>query len=182
MPVKCSINVSCYFHSWEAEIHICMENLPVFKCRPIISTFTNLKWTSMAPGMLTHNLCLFIYFVCFCFFFSFIYLFYFTVLYWSCHTLTWIRHGYTCVPHPEPPLPPPSPSHPPGSSQCTSPKHPVSCFEPGLAIRFTYDNLHVSRPFSHIIPPLPSPTESKRLFYTSVSLAVSHTGLSLASF
>ena len=28
--------------------------------------------------------------------------------------------------------PPPSPYHPSGSSQCTSPKHPVSCIEPGL--------------------------------------------------
>ena len=35
-------------------------------------------------------------------------------------------------------------------------------------------NLHVSMPLSHIIPPLPSPTESKRLFYTSVSLLLSH--------
>ena len=59
------------------------------------------------------------------------------------------------------------------SSQCTSPKHPVSCIEPGLVIHFTYDNLHVSMPFSHIIPPSPSPTESKRLFYTSVSLLLS---------
>ena len=41
-------------------------------------------------------------------------------------------------------LPPPSPSHPSGSSQCTSPEHPVSCIEPGLAICFTYDNIHVS--------------------------------------
>ena len=32
------------------------------------------------------------------------------------------------------PLPHPSPSHPSGSSQCTSPKLPVSCIEPGLAI------------------------------------------------
>ena len=30
-------------------------------------------------------------------------------------------------------LPPRSPYHPSGSSQCTSPKHPVSCIEPGLA-------------------------------------------------
>ena len=30
------------------------------------------------------------------------------------------------------PLPPPSPYHPSGSSQCTSPKHPVSCIKPGL--------------------------------------------------
>ena len=28
-------------------------------------------------------------------------------------------------------LPPPSAFHPSGSSQCTSPKHPVSCVEPG---------------------------------------------------
>ena len=69
----------------------------------------------------------------------------------------------------------------PESSQCTSPKNPVSCIEPGLVICFTYDNLHVSMPFSHIIQPSPSPTVSKKLFYTSVSLAVSHTGLSLPS-
>ena len=74
--------------------------------------------------------------------------------------------------------PPPSSYHPSGSSQCTSPKHPVSCIEPGLAIRFIYDIIHVSMPFSQIIPPSPSPTESKRLFYTSVSFGVSHTGLS----
>ena len=57
------------------------------------------------------------------------------------------------------------------SSQCNSPKYPVSCIEPGLAIRFIYDIIHVSMPFSQIIPP--SPTESKRLFYTSVSLLLS---------
>ena len=66
------------------------------------------------------------------------------------------------------PLPPPSPSS--GSSQCTSPEHPVSCIEPGLAIWFTYDNIHVSMLFFQIIPPSPSPTESKRLFCISVSL------------
>ena len=72
-------------------------------------------------------------------------------------------------------LPPPSLYHPSGSSQCTSPKHPVSCIERGLVIHFLYDILHVSMPFSQIIPPSPSPTESKRLFYTSVSLLLSRT-------
>ena len=70
------------------------------------------------------------------------------------------------------PLPPSSPYHPSGSSQCTSPKLPVSCIEPGLEIRFLYDIIHVLMPFSQIIPPLPLP-ESKRLFYTSVSLLLS---------
>ena len=72
-------------------------------------------------------------------------------------------------------LPPPSRYHPSESSQCTSPKHPVSCIEPGLATRFIYDIIHVSMSFSQIIPPSPSPTESKILFYTSVSLLLSRT-------
>ena len=59
------------------------------------------------------------------------------------------------------------------SSQCTSLKHLV-CIEPGLAIRFMYGIIHVSMLFSQIIPPSPSPTESKRLFYTSLSLLLSH--------
>ena len=67
----------------------------------------------------------------------------------------------------------PIPSHPSGSSWCTSPEHPVSCIEPELAICFTYDNIHVSMLSSQIIPPSPSPTESKSLFFTSVSLLLS---------
>ena len=98
---------------------------------------------------------------------------YFTILHWFCHTSTRICHGCAHVHHLNP-LPPPSPYHPSGSSQCTSPKHPVSCIEPGQAIHFTYDIIHVSMPFSQIISPSPSPTESKRLFYTSVSLLLSH--------
>ena len=66
-----------------------------------------------------------------------------------------------------------SPSYPSGTSQCTSPENPVSCIEPGLVIHFTYDNLHVSMPFSHIIPLSLSP-RVQRLSYTSVSLLLSH--------
>ena len=54
-------------------------------------------------------------------------------------------------------LPPPSLYPPSGSSQCTSPKHPVSCIEPGLETRFIHDIIHVSMPFSQIFPPLPLP-------------------------
>ena len=52
-----------------------------------------------------------------------------TILYWFCCTLTWIHHRCTWVPNPEPPshLPPHIISL--GSSQCTSPKHPVSCID-----------------------------------------------------
>ena len=71
------------------------------------------------------------------------------------------------------PLPPPTPYHLSGSSPCTSHKHPVSCIQHRLAIRFLHDSIRVSMPFSQIIPPSSSPTESKRLFYTSVSLLLS---------
>ena len=75
-------------------------------------------------------------------------------------------------------LPPPSPYHPSGSSQYTSPKHPVSCIEPGLATRFTY--------FNAILPNHPTLSLSHRVqktvLYISVSFAVSYTGLLLPSF
>ena len=57
--------------------------------------------------------------------------------------------AYTCSPS-WIPLLPSSPSHPSRSSQCTSPKHPVSCIKPGLTIRFTYDNIHSFSNLSHI--------------------------------
>ena len=66
-------------------------------------------------------------------------------------------------------FPPPSPYHPSGSSQCTSPKHPVSCIKPGLAIRFLYD---ITR-FSAILPNHSPPPQSPKDFYTSVFLLLS---------
>ena len=60
----------------------------------------------------------------------------------------------------------------------------VSCIQPGLVICFTLDNVQVSMLFSWNIPPSPSPTESKRLFYKSVSFFFfcSAYKLSLTSF
>ena len=79
-------------------------------------------------------------------------------------------------------LPPPSPSHPSGSSQCTSPKHPVSYIEPGLATSFIYD---ITR-FNAILPNHPTLSFSHRVqktvLYISVSFAVSYTGLGLGYY
>ena len=58
------------------------------------------------------------------------------------------------------PLPPPCSYHPSGSPQCTSPKHPVSCIEPGLAIHFLYYTR-----FNAILPNHPT---------LSLSLSLSH--------
>ena len=90
-----------------------------------------------------------------------------------CHTLTWISHRCTCVPLSWTPLLPPSPSRSSGLSQCTGFECPVTCIELGLVICLTYGNIHVSVLFSQIFLPLPSPTESKSLFFTSVSLLLS---------
>ena len=51
--------------------------------------------------------------------------------------------------------------------------HPASCIEHRLAIHFFHDSIHVSVPFSQIIPPSPSPSEFKSPLYTSVSLLLS---------
>ena len=68
---------------------------------------------------------------------------------------------------------PPTPYHLSGSSLCTSPKHPVTCIKYRLAIPFLPDSIHVSMPFSQIIPPSSSPSQSKSLLYTSMSLLLS---------
>ena len=115
----------------------------------------------------------------FLFFFSFFNLnfyFYFILLYNTVLVLPYIDMNrprvYMCS-QTWTPLPPPIPYHLSGSSLCTSPKHPVSCIQHRLAIHFLHDSIHVSMPFSQIIPPSPSPSESKSLLYTSVSLLLS---------
>ena len=93
-------------------------------------------------------------------------------MHWFCHTLAWISHGFTCVPHPEP----------------TSylPPHPIPLGHPSVPAPSTlYHGSNLDWQFiSHVIiymfqchspissRPRPLP-ESKRLFYTSVSLLLS---------
>ena len=84
------------------------------------------------------------------------YYYYFFLLYNIVLVLPYINMHppwvHTCSPS-WTPLPPPSLYHPSGLSQCTIPKLPVSCIEPGLVIHFLYDIIHVLMSFSQIIPP-----------------------------
>jgi len=112
----------------------------------------------------------FIYFYLFNYYYY--YYFYFTILYSFCHTSTCIHHRCIRVPHPEPPsqLPPHTlllviPVHQPQSS-CIL--HQTWTGDSFLIWYYTCFNAILP---NH--PPTPSPTESKRLFYTSVSLLLS---------
>ena len=108
--------------------------------------------------------------------FNLIFYFYFILLYNTVLVLPYIDMNPTWVymsSQTWTPLPSGTPYHLSGSSPCTSPKHPVSCIRHRLAIRFLHDSIHVSMPFSQIIPPSPSPIESKSLLYTSVYLLLS---------
>ena len=126
----------------------------------------------------------------FFFFFFSLFLFNFFYFIWRLITLQYCigfaihQHVSTTGVHVFPilkPLPPPSPYHPSGSSQCTSPKHPVSCIEPGLAIRFLYYTCFHDIPPNHPTLSL-SHRVQKTVLYICVSFAVSHTGLLLPSF
>ena len=100
---------------------------------------------------------------------------YFTILWWFLPYIDmnqpWV---YLCHP-----VPNPAPASLPIPSLWVVPVHqfwvPCSCTELGLVIYFTYGNIHVSMLFFRIIPPWPSPTESKSLFFISVSLLLSCT-------
>ena len=124
-------------------------------------TSPKLPVSCIKPGLVIH----FLYYIYF-FKFKFIYFNWRLITLQCCIGFAIHQHESATGVHVFPILNPPSPSHPSGPSQCTSPKHPVSCMKPGLAIHFLYA-------FSKIIPPSPSPTESERLLYTSVSLLLS---------
>ena len=97
---------------------------------------------------------------------------YFTVLQWflpySDMNQPWF---YMCAPSRSPP-----PTSLSTRSLWVFPVHQpqalVSCIQPGLVICFTLDSILVSVLFSQIIPPSPSPTESKSLFCIKEELAI----------
>ena len=72
-----------------------------------------------------------------------------------CYSLTWTSHGCTCVPPSwtTPPRQLYSPPHPSGLSQSTGFECPALYITLVLVIYFLYGNIHVSMPFSQIIPP-----------------------------
>ena len=79
-----------------------------------------------------------------------------------CYTLTWIRQGCTCVPQTEPR------SHLlPHPIRRVIPVHqlrsPCVMHQTWTGDLFHIGNIHASMSFSQIIPPSPSPTESKSL-------------------
>ena len=86
-----------------------------------------------------------------------------------CHASTWISCSYTCVPSILNPILSPSPSYPSSFSQNSGFRCLASYIKLTLVISFTYDNVYVPMLFTQIIPPSPSLTESKTLFFTSVS-------------
>ena len=93
-------------------------------------------------------------------------------MYWFYHTSTWIRHGCTCVPNLEPR------SHlPPHIIPLGHPSAPAPSFlYPASNLDWRFISYMILYMFQCRYPkssPAPSPTESKRLFYTSVSLLLS---------
>ena len=106
------------------------------------------------------------------FFFFFMEANYFTILYWFCHTSTWIRHGCTYVPHPEPPSHLPARTIPLVHVSAPAP----SILYPVLNQDYRFISYMILYMFQCHYPksshPLPLP-ESKRLFYTYVSLLLS---------
>ena len=94
----------------------------------------NNKYIKFFKVTLVYNIMCFTCTLCFFLLFFLLYNIVLVLPYINMHP-PWV---YMCSPS-WTPLPPPSPYHSSGSSQCTSPKLPVSCIEPGLAIRFLYD-------------------------------------------
>jgi len=150
-------NISCNFYSFSScFVYLCFLSFLLGKPMQkfvIFFFFSFQRSNSSCIAFFLYFLIPILFFLYFLF-----YYYYFNLKY--CIVFAIHQHASATGVHVFPILnatPPPSPYHPSGSSQCTSPKLPVSCIEPGLAIHFLYDIIHVLMPFSQIIPPLPLP-------------------------
>ena len=172
-------------HFFVKSSFIMMPDRSVQQASPIlcICALSTSPWVSHSPP--SHRWCpitvsclsLSLFFFFFGFYAYFILFFNFTILCWFCHISTWICHRYTHVPHPEPSSLLPPHIIPLGHPSAPAPSilyHALNLDWWFVLPVITYDIIHVSMPFSQIIPPSPSLTESKRLLYTSVSLLLSH--------
>ena len=95
---------------------------------------------------------------------------YFTILWQFLPNIQVSATGIHLSPHPESLTNLPPHPYPSRLSQSTGSGCPASCIKLALVIYFTYGNINDSMLFSQIILPSPSPTESRSLFFTSVSL------------
>ena len=116
------------------------------------------------------------------FFFKKFYLFLFIYFNWRlitlqysggfCHTLTWISHGCTCVPRPEPPSHLPPQPIPQGCSSALA----LSTLSDASNLDWwslSHMVIYMFQCYSLKSPTQAFSTESKRLFYISVSLLLS---------
>ena len=131
--MQASLLLLCWSYRWARNLWVLIIYFSSRLCCP-------LKFQG-SPQTRKWECCLvFENFSLFFFIFKFLFLLYFTLQYCIGFAIHWHESATGVQEFPiMNPLPPATPYHLSGSSSCTSPKHPVSCIEHRLAIRFSHD-------------------------------------------